>query len=261
MLSFKLLGLALALCSIPPVPAQPNNTQVEIEAVTAHFTQSGLVPAVLSKFTPSALLAVSFKGLGKIAIGQPVSREQALYEPNLSLTAANSSVTLQGRYTIVMADAGPPGADQSHGQRRHWLVNGATIPAPTNVNVSMVGATAVTRYIPPNPPVGDGPHRYAILVFAQPVDFLPPADLLWENTGGGIFAVEDYVRASYFTCQRGPATVTLPLTSAVVSATLPGWKGAAQPTGATAQKTNSGLSATRNALALFLAPIMGLLAL
>ncbi|KAF8448077.1 phosphatidylethanolamine-binding protein [Boletus edulis BED1] len=266
MLSFKLLGLALALCSIPLVLAQPNNTQVEIEAVTAHFTQSGLVPAVLPKFTPSALLAVSFKGLGKIAIGQPVSREP-LYEPNLSLTAANASVTLQGGYTIVMADAGPPGADQSHGQRRHWLVNGATIPAPTNANVSMVGATAVTRYIPPNPPVGDGPHRYAILVFAQPADFLPPADLLWENTGGGIFAVEDYVRytklgsivaASYFTCQRGPATATLPPTSAVVSATLPGWKG---PTGTTAQQTNSGLSATRNALVLFLAPIMGFLAL
>jgi len=47
----------------------------------------------------------------------------------------------------------------------------------------------------------------------------------------------------------------------VVSETLPGWKGAVQPTGAMAQKTNSGLSATRNALALFLAPIMGFLAL
>ncbi|KAF8136242.1 phosphatidylethanolamine-binding protein [Boletus edulis] len=220
MLSFKLLGLSLALCSIPLVPAQPNNTQVEIRGLSQPILPSRGSSQPSWQSSPRALfLAVSFKGLGKIAIGQPVSREQALYEPNLSLTAANASVTLQGVYTIVMADAGPPGADQSHGQRRHWLVNGATIPAPTNANVSMVGATAVTRYIPPNPPVGDGPHRYAILVFAQPADFLPPADLLWENTGGGIFAVEDYVRytklgsivaASYFTCQRGPATATLP---------------------------------------------------
>lgn len=28
-------------------------------------------------------------------------------------------------------------------------------------NVTMVGTTEVTRYIPPNPPVGDGPHRLA----------------------------------------------------------------------------------------------------
>jgi hypothetical protein len=76
MLSFKLLGLTLALCSIPPVPAQPNSTAVGIEAIKAHFTQSGLVPAVLPKFTPTALLAVSLKGLGSIAIGQPVSRER-----------------------------------------------------------------------------------------------------------------------------------------------------------------------------------------
>ncbi|KAH0830476.1 phosphatidylethanolamine-binding protein [Lanmaoa asiatica] len=270
MLSFKSLGLALALCSIPPVPAQPNSTTVEIEAIKAHFNQSGLVPGFLPQFTPSALLAVSFKGLGRVAIGQPVSREQVLYEPNLSVTAANVSMALRGTYTIMMVDAGPPGLDQSHGQRRHWLVNGATIPASVNSNLSLVGATAVTQYIPPNPPVGDGPHRYVFLVFAQPADFLAPGDLSRANTGGGIFVVEDYVRftklgaivaASYFTCQRGPATATLPPTSAVVSATLPGWSGAVQPTGAMAQKANSGLSATRNALALFLAPVMGFLAL
>jgi len=76
MLSFKLLGLTLALCSIPPVPAQPNSTIVEIDAIKAHFAQSGLVPAFLPTFTPTALLAVSFKGLGSVAIGQPVSRER-----------------------------------------------------------------------------------------------------------------------------------------------------------------------------------------
>lgn len=77
MLSLKLLGLTLALCNAPPVLAQTNSTMVEIEAIKAHFAQSGLVPASLPQFTPSALLAVSFTGLGKIAIGQPISRERA----------------------------------------------------------------------------------------------------------------------------------------------------------------------------------------
>lgn len=77
MLSFKLLGLTLAFSSILPVSAQPNSTVVRIEAIKAHFTQSGLVPAFLPPFTPSAFLTVSFKGLGRVAIGQPVSRERA----------------------------------------------------------------------------------------------------------------------------------------------------------------------------------------
>lgn len=47
--------------------------------------------------------------------------------PSLSLTPANSTVELSGNYTIVMADAGPVGTDESQGQTRHWLVNGATV--------------------------------------------------------------------------------------------------------------------------------------
>lgn len=76
MLFLKLASLAFVLCSAPRVPAQPN-TLIEIEAVKAHFTQSGLTPSFLplAMFTPTALLAVSFKDLGKIAIGQPVSSE------------------------------------------------------------------------------------------------------------------------------------------------------------------------------------------
>lgn len=76
MLSFKVLCLTLAFCTIPPVLAQPNSTVVEIVAIKAHFNQSGLVPAFLPQFTPNALLAVSFKNLGRIAIGQPISRER-----------------------------------------------------------------------------------------------------------------------------------------------------------------------------------------
>jgi hypothetical protein len=88
----------------------------------------------------------------------------------------------------------------------------------TGTNVSMVGAMAVTQYLPPNPPVGSGPHRlasswdgscqirvgelsglhfrYPILLFVQPADFIAPPSLSKPNMGGGIFVVEDYVRVS-----------------------------------------------------------------
>ena len=47
--------------------------------------------------------------------------------PSLSVTPANSTVQLSGNYTLVMADAGPVGTDESQGQTRHWLVNGVTV--------------------------------------------------------------------------------------------------------------------------------------
>ncbi|KAF9228043.1 PEBP-like protein [Gyrodon lividus] len=268
MIYFKLTTIVLPLCAGPFVQAQSNST-IGIEAVVAHFLQSGLVPALLPTFAPTALLTVSYKGLGNISPGQAVTRDQVLNLPSLSVTPANSSVILGGKYTMIMADAGPPGTDESHGQRRHWLVNGATI---SGTNVSMAGATAVTQYLPPNPPVGSGPHRYAILLFAQPADFLAPPSLSKPNTGGGIFIVEDYVRSSklgplvaatYFTSQQGIATLSVPPTSAVASETLSGWNKAVatKTAGATTEKTNTGLVATGNSLALFLAPILGFLAL
>ncbi|KAF8841155.1 PEBP-like protein [Paxillus ammoniavirescens] len=265
---FKLSALLLSLCAGPPVQAQ-SNTSVGIEAIIAHFHQSELVPALLPPFVPTALLAASYKGFGAISPGQPLTRDQVLNEPSLSVTPANSSVMLKGKYTMLMADAGPPGTVESHGQRRHWLVNGVTI---SGTNVSMVGAMAVTQYLPPNPPVGSGPHRYPILLFVQPADFIAPPSLSNPNMGGGIFVVEEYVRSSklgplvaatYFTCQEGIATFTVPPTSAVASETLSGWnnKVGTKTAGAAAEKTNSGLVATGNSLALFLAPILGFLAL
>ena len=57
----------------------------------------------------------------------PLTNAEVQPVPDLSLTPANSSVELSGNYTIVMADAGPVGTDESAGQTRHWLVNGATV--------------------------------------------------------------------------------------------------------------------------------------
>ena len=47
--------------------------------------------------------------------------------PLIGLTAANTTVQLGGNYTLVMADAGPVGTDETKGQTRHWLVNGVTL--------------------------------------------------------------------------------------------------------------------------------------
>lgn len=43
------------------------------------------------------------------------------------MTPANSTISLDGKFTIAMIDPAAVGADESGGQTRHWLVNGATI--------------------------------------------------------------------------------------------------------------------------------------
>jgi hypothetical protein len=47
--------------------------------------------------------------------------------PELTIVPANSSVSLAGNYTLVMADADVVGTNESVGQTRHWLVNGVTL--------------------------------------------------------------------------------------------------------------------------------------
>jgi len=47
--------------------------------------------------------------------------------PEITVVPANSSVSLAGNFTLVMADADVVGTNESAGQTRHWLVNGVTL--------------------------------------------------------------------------------------------------------------------------------------
>lgn len=47
--------------------------------------------------------------------------------PEITVVPANSSVSLAGNFTLVMADADVVGTNESVGQTRHWLVNGVTL--------------------------------------------------------------------------------------------------------------------------------------
>lgn len=90
----------------------------------------------------------------------------------------------------LMVDAGTVGADESQGQTRHWLLNGATLSSGALSNAS---ATAPGPYAGPGPAAGSGAHRYAILLYAQPDSFANPADL---TEGVTVIQLGDYVKDS-----------------------------------------------------------------
>ncbi|GJJ11997.1 hypothetical protein Clacol_006235 [Clathrus columnatus] len=211
---------------------------VQGEAISAHFTNAGLVPSLFANFTPSALLSVSYGGLGTVSPGQNLSLDQIKSEPTISVIALNSSVSLSGVYTLAMIDAGIVGDNQSNGQMRHWLVNGVTING-NSINFS--NATNITDYVGPNPPEGEGAHRwklvdfyfsYVFVLFAQPKSFTPSNDLATPGQPLGPMDITQYINNTglgplmagmYFDAQKGISTVTVSPTSPVITSTLPGF--------------------------------------
>jgi hypothetical protein len=142
-----------------------------------------------------------------------------------------------GKFTLIMADARAVGTNESNGQILHWLVNHATLKNESSswlscpsLNLSTGCGVAVTEYVSPKPIVGSGLHRYVILLLPQPSSFSPPANLSKPNVGPDLyFHITDYISSShlgqpiggmYFDVQQGPATVSIPPTSAVVTSTL-----------------------------------------
>ncbi|KAF5365674.1 hypothetical protein D9758_003144 [Tetrapyrgos nigripes] len=221
-----MFALSLLFAAILPfVSAQSDSPAFRIEGIEAHFTQSGIVPSLLSTFDPSALLTINYDGVGDLTPGQGVTQEQVGPTPKIKVEAANSSVSLSGAYTLAMVDADVVGSDTSS-VTRHWLVNGVAV---SNNEVSNSSATAITEYAGPAPASGSGPHRYVIILFEQPSSFKAPADLSQPNIGVSKFDLNAYVKdsglgnivaANYLTVEVGQSTLSLSATSPVQSSTL-----------------------------------------
>jgi len=221
-----LSAAAIALAFVSSASAQSTDNNLQIKAIEAHFSQSHLVPDLFASFNPSALLTLDYPGVGVLAPGQKVTKEQVGPTPTVSVTPANSSVTLGGTYTLAMVDADIVGSDPAAGETRHWLVNGVTVADGVVANATAVG---ITTYAGPWPATGSGPHRYVVALYSQPESFTPPADFSQPNLPVAVFDWNAYVRdsglgplvaATYITVEEGEATGSIPATSAVVTSTL-----------------------------------------
>jgi len=240
---FRSFFVTCAIFSI----ALAQSTELQLEAIEAHFQNAELVPVPIPVFKPTAILTANFQGLGDITPGELVSKDQVTNSPNLTFTPANSTITFNGNYTVAMIDPGAVGSDQSQGQNRHWLVNGATI---LDNKLNFEGAITITEYAGPAPPAGSGPHRYTIVVYTQGADFTPPQNLSGPVPGVQLFNFPEYVQSTklgplvagiYYQVEEGTATVSIPATSSVISSTLP----AARPSSSgTSSGTGSGSKPT-----------------
>ncbi|KAF9002036.1 phosphatidylethanolamine-binding protein [Cyathus striatus] len=215
MVQFSLLA-SVALLSL--VRAQGTDHSLDVKAIEAHFSQSGIVPQLLAQFEPSALLTLNFQGVGSVTPGQLLTKEQVSPTPAVTVTPANASVQLAGTYTLAMVDADVVGSNISQGVTRHWLINGVTI---NDSSISNTSATAITPYAGPWPAAGSGPHRYVVVLYEQPSSFSAP-DGFSEPIGVSVFDFNAYVKNSglgalvagtYIQVEEGTATVSLSATS------------------------------------------------
>lgn len=221
----KLSAIA-SLALIPFVAAQAQDQiALNLQAIRAHFQQSRLVPELLESFDPIALLTLNYEGVGDVTPGQALTNEQVGPTPTVTITAPEGT-ELSGNYTLAMVDPGHVGAATDGGVTRHWLVNGVTIDGNS---LNQDAAVAITTYAGPFPPEGDGPHRYAVLLYEQPETFTPPAEFAQPDMGVSLFDVNAYaadsglgpiVAGNYITVERGQLSSSLPETSAVDTATL-----------------------------------------
>lgn len=150
-----------------------------------------------------------------------------------------------------MIDLDVPGANATAPRQTllHWFapnVTSTTDARNTTSTFKPAAAAGGAPYLQPNPPVGDIPHRYVVLLFAQPRNFSvsafasinPPAD----TTARRGFNITNFIRltglsaplaANYFTVQNS------------TNATAAG--NATATAGANATRTSSPAQVTRNA--------------
>jgi phosphatidylethanolamine-binding protein len=71
------LSLFVSLAILPFVAAQTSDPGLEVKAIQAHFSGSGITPSLLPTFDPSAVLSVTF-GSTAITPGQPLTQDRKL---------------------------------------------------------------------------------------------------------------------------------------------------------------------------------------
>lgn len=126
----------------------------------------------------------------------------------------------------MMVDLDTPGgaSNRSLAPYLHWLY---TVPKGATRLSNETNLTSVAQYVAPGPHVGDGPHRYVILLFANPSSsFTMPASFRNRNLtdlyGRVIFNVNEFategrfevIAATWFETER---KAVVPITSAANS--------------------------------------------
>ncbi|KAI0720274.1 phosphatidylethanolamine-binding protein [Cerioporus squamosus] len=158
---------AVVLC----VSAQ-NSTNVTVADVEQAFTTAKIVPDVLPSFNPVGLLNVVFLDNVLVTPGLNLTREQTALRPTVSFTS-NTTTFAQQTFVLAMVDPdAPTPQNPTVAQIRHLLAPNITLNGSLASGALLVNnSPAISDFQRPTPPAGSDPHRYILLLFAQPSNF------------------------------------------------------------------------------------------
>ncbi|KAF8305394.1 PEBP-like protein [Clavulina sp. PMI_390] len=222
MLSVASVVAALATVAV----AAPTATYIqELAVVRQQFINSYVVPDVIPAFNPMSLITASFNKTTPISNGEnfPVASTQP--QPSVKFDTI-FSLPWGPKYTLLMIDGNYVGSSNPNGLNLHWLQNDVVIkPGGDWYNTT----TGIIDYYGPAPASGTGPHRYTILLFQQPSNFIAPATPSRSGPRVPSISLSDYIAAAnlkgpyagiYFTTEIGTTTVTPSATQPVNTAAL-----------------------------------------
>lgn len=174
--------------------------------------------------------------------GELIPRGEVAQSPTISPPTWRSDERGQVPAVLLMVDLDVP-RNNTRVQLLHWLATNVTLAS----NGSLAVGSSFAPYLQPSPPVGDIPHTYTFIVFAQPANFSVPAqysnisqtrvpfDTLQFANAAGLRA-SDVIGANYIGVQNltGSATTTFPpprqtATGSPSSSSPASFPGGAQP--------------------------------
>jgi len=252
---FSKSTLSLLLASLATSVYADAASPQAIALVKQQFVNALITPAAVPVFDPSYLLNFTFPTLGPISTGQAVSMADAATEPTITILGTDAAFSTGGnlnnahRYTLIMIDANYAGSSNPNGLNTHYLQNDLMFGGDNDDVLTLSGTTApVIKYAGPGPAAGSGAHRYTLLFFAQPTNFVAPST---PAAGSSVTMIDfpTYLKnanlgnplaGNYFTVEVGTSTVTASVTSSVDPATL---------SVASASNTASGSSASASTAA------------
>ncbi|KAF9006537.1 phosphatidylethanolamine-binding protein [Cyathus striatus] len=142
--------------------------------VTQAFSLAQVVPDVVSSFNPTDLMNITFTDAAtmqsvNVTPGALLTMEQTAMEPEFFLISNNGAEPSNQTFVLALVDPdAPTPQNTSVSQFLHFL--GGDFSA-NNGSLLTNSTPALMDFFPPTPPAGSDPHRYVLLIFAEPADF------------------------------------------------------------------------------------------
>ncbi|KAI9702642.1 MAG: hypothetical protein M1820_006148 [Bogoriella megaspora] len=195
MRSFSVLGIVISVSAAALDEARLNQRATScstaapnsIAIAQAAFTSAGIIPDVIPSFSPDVTVQADYSGK-QVDLGNTFSATETLLQPSISFSAEPDYDPAITNYTIFIVDPDAPGpALPVLKDFLHLIIDNAQPSCITSQS-----PTTLATYMSLTP-LSVGAHRYTILVYRQPPNYLPPAGAPYAPGVRNNFDLNGYV--------------------------------------------------------------------